>query len=73
MRGHPPPVPARRRSGPHGSPARHRPRPPAWSRLPPDPGRMRLSDIVLALVGLGLLGGLALTAAYALTGGASAP
>ena len=41
--------------------------------MPPDPGRMRLSDIVLALVGLGLLGGLALTAAYALTGGASAP
>ena len=72
MRDVPSPAPARRRAAVHGSLARHRPRPPVLSRMPPDPGRMRLSDIVLAPVGLGLLAGLALMAVAALVSRAGA-
>ena len=66
MRGVPSPIPTKQRAAPRGSLARHRPRPLVQSRVPPDPGRMRLSDIVLALVGIALLAGLALMAVAAL-------
>ncbi|MFE1599277.1 hypothetical protein [Methylobacterium sp. ID0610] len=45
----------------------HRPRPPAWSRMAPR-GGWRASDLVLALVGVTLLGGFALMAGIDLIG-----
>ncbi|WP_375454196.1 hypothetical protein [uncultured Methylobacterium sp.] len=53
--------------------ALHRPRPPVWSRVPQEQGRVRLSDIVLALLSLTLLGALGLMAGAALLGHALAP
>ena len=46
-------------------------RPPRRSRAGTPP--MRTSDLVLALLGVALLGGLALMAAFALATGATAP
>ena len=53
--------------------ARHRPKPPVWSRGEQARDRMRLSDLILALLGLVLIGGVALTASIALIGRGLAP
>ena len=65
--------PAQRRAAVRRALALHRPRPPTWSRVPQEQGRMRMSDIVLALLSVALLGGLALTAAIALIGQSLTP
>ena len=52
---------------------RHRPRSQPWSRIERDRKDVRLSDVILAMLGLTLLGALGLTAGAALLGGALAP
>ncbi len=53
--------------------ARHRPRSEPWSRTGRDGQDVRLSDVILALLGLTLLGALGLLAGAALLGRALAP
>ncbi|ACL55239.1 hypothetical protein Mnod_0194 [Methylobacterium nodulans ORS 2060] len=48
--------------------ALHRPRPPVWSRMSPTREGPRASDLVLAMLGVTLLGGLALMASIDLLG-----
>lgn len=43
--------------------ARHRPRPPLWSRVPQGRGQVPLRELVLALLGVAGLGGCAFAAA----------
>lgn len=64
---------APQRPGARRALALHRPRPPVWSRVERDRQGLRTSDIVLALLGLTLLGALCLTAAINLLGRALAP
>lgn len=73
MRHLPSPRVAARRAVMRRALALHRPRPPVWSRVPQEQGRVRLSDIVLALLSLTLLGALGLMAGAALLGQALAP
>ncbi len=63
----------RRRAAIRRALALHRPRPPFWSRIERDRGEVRVSDIILAMLGLTLLGALGLMAGAALLGHALAP
>jgi hypothetical protein len=53
--------------------ARHRPRSQPWSRVERVRKDVRLSDVILAMLGLTLLGALGLMAGVTLLGGALAP
>lgn len=53
--------------------AQHRPRSPSWSRVERDRGTIRLSDIILAMLGLTMLGALGLMAGAVFLGRALAP
>ncbi|KQO70783.1 hypothetical protein ASG60_19460 [Methylobacterium sp. Leaf469] len=53
--------------------AKHRPRPRTWSRVDRHRSALRISDVVLVLLGLALLGALCLGAAVTLLGRALAP
>jgi len=64
---HRPPSPGRRSS------TRHDAEPGEKSRARSNSEPARLSDLVLALLGVVMLGGLALTAAFVLASGATAP
>jgi hypothetical protein len=52
---------------------RHRPRSRSWDRIERDRKDVRLSDIILALLGLTMLGAVGIMAGAALLGGALAP
>ena len=66
-----PRIAARRSASMRRALAAHRPRPLVWSRVPEQQGR--ISDIVLAMLCLTLLGALGLMAGAALLGQALAP
>ncbi|MCC0805745.1 hypothetical protein FPV16_05825 [Methylobacterium sp. W2] len=67
------PLPTQRRAAMRRALARHRPRSQPWSRIGRDRKDVRLSDVLLALLGLTMLGALGLVAGAALLGGALAP
>ena len=66
-------VPSRNRAAMRRALARHRPRSPPWSRTESDRKDIRISDVILALLGLTLLGALGLMAGAFLLGSALAP
>ena len=66
-------VPSRNRAAMRRALARHRPRSQPWSRIERDRKDVRLSDVILALIGLTMLGALGLVAGAALLGRALAP
>ncbi|MHC2000267.1 hypothetical protein [Methylobacterium sp. WCS2018Hpa-22] len=72
----------RRLSLPHSAPKRsvvrralalHRPRPPTWSRVQRDRHDLRISDVILGMLGLILLGALCIMAGADLLTRALAP
>lgn len=65
--------PSRNRAAMRRALARHRPRSRPWSRIDHDRKGVRLSDIILALLGLTLFGALGLMDGATLLGGAPAP
>lgn len=54
---------AQRRAALRRGLARHRPRPPLWSRAAPEPWHVPLRELILALLGVASLGGIAFAAA----------
>ncbi len=66
-------VPPRNRLPLRRALARHRPRSQPWSRIGRDRKDVRLSDVILALLGLTMLGSLGLMAGAALLGRVLAP
>ncbi|NEU13141.1 hypothetical protein G3T14_13475 [Methylobacterium sp. BTF04] len=66
-------LPIRNRAAMRRALARHRPRSQPWSRIESDRKDVRLSDVILALLGLTMLGALGLMAGTALLGRALAP
>jgi hypothetical protein len=67
-----------RHRAPRRAPARralsaHRPRPPTWDRVQRNRRDLRLSDIILGMLGLTLLGALGIMAGAALLGRALVP
>ncbi|NEU12639.1 hypothetical protein G3T14_10870 [Methylobacterium sp. BTF04] len=67
------PRPAPRRSPMRRALALHRPRSPSRSRIERDRETIRLSDVILAMLGLTLLGALGLMAGAGLLGRVLAP
>ncbi|TXN23583.1 hypothetical protein [Methylobacterium sp. WL9] len=53
--------------------ARHRPRSPSWDQVERNRRSIRLSDVILGMLGLTLLGALGIMAGAALLGTALAP
>ena len=66
-------LPFRNRAAMRRTLARHRPRPPTWDRVRRDRRDLRLSDVILGMLGLTLLGALGIMAGAALLGTALAP
>jgi hypothetical protein len=66
-------VPSRNRAAMRRALPRHRPRSQPWSQVERDRKDVRLSDVILAMLGLTLLGALGLMAGAALLGDALAP
>ena len=66
-------LPSRNRAAMRRALARHRPRSQPWSRIERNRKDIRLSDVILAMLGLAMLGGLGLMAGVALVGDALAP
>ncbi|WP_157085349.1 hypothetical protein [Methylobacterium sp. Leaf99] len=66
-------VPSRNRVAMRRALTRHRPRSQPWSRIGRDRKDVRLSDVILAMLGLTMLGALGLMAGAALLGSALAP
>ena len=53
--------------------APHRPKPLVWNSTPEDEGKTRVSDIILGMLAVTLLGAVALVACFAIAGRALAP
>jgi len=70
---HPAMLPSRNRAAMRRALARHRPRSQPWSRIERNRKDVRFSDIILAMLGLTLLGALGIMAGVALLGRALAP
>lgn len=64
---------APRRSATRRALSPHRPRPPTWSRVQHDRRDLRLSDVILGMLGLTLLGAFGIMAGASLLGRALAP
>ncbi|CAA2107209.1 hypothetical protein MBUL_04048 [Methylobacterium bullatum] len=67
------PLPTQRRAALRRALVRHRPRSQPWSRIGRDREDVRLSDVILAMLGLTMLGALGLMAGAVLLGRALAP
>ncbi|WP_027173410.1 hypothetical protein [Methylobacterium sp. 10] len=66
-------MPSRNRAAMRRALARHRPRSQSRSRIEHDRKDVRLSDVILAMLGLTMLGALGLMAGATLLGSALAP